>query len=99
PPLAWRTRECCAASGVCDSVRGRVDSEIKSICYASRLPARAFSICRGGGSRIGYTLCPDARPKVLICVQVCPEKQRPKAKVAELVDALDLGSSGETRES
>lgn len=44
-------------------------------------------------------LTPTRGPKVLICIQVRPGKQRPKAKVAELVDALDLGSSGETRES
>ena len=81
-----------------------VEQETLNLLVVGSIPTRPtnFHVRSSSGAVRPHRLyCrrPDARPKVLICVQVCPERQRPKAKVAELVDALDLGSSGETRES
>jgi hypothetical protein len=58
--------------------------------------ARRWSPSRGGPS-IGYNASPDARPTGVACpVQ---RGRTTRAKVAELVDALGLEPSGETRES
>ena len=52
----------------------------------------------GASERIGYNLrYPNARPRVWGVRPV--RKRTARAKVAELVDALGLGPSGETRES
>ena len=72
---------------------GPLDAHAKD-CALTGGAARSPS---GAPDGIGYNLSTPRRPRVWGIRPV--RKRTARAKVAELVDALDLGSSGETRES
>ena len=75
----------------CGHFRVLLREQLSATLFARQCPA-------GRAWRIGYNaLHPDARPT--LGAPGCTGARKARAKVAELADALDLGSSGETRES
>jgi hypothetical protein len=84
------------------AVRGALETGARHTITAHGATGAPASTAPGGASsdldRIGYNLHhPNARPTG-VGHPGCPEPAA-RAKVAELVDALGLGPSGETRES